>query len=983
MKRTLKRTLSLFLACVLLLGTFSAGSVTYAQDQTYQNGDVIEFGSYPQSQVTDEETLAALNAIELDWQSCGYYTNKNNLQHQHAGYDPDYDMRQSDFMQFADVESGNMRYRAVRTLSYYRGMYPYQFSSGATSYQDDAGFEIDTVYWFRWEPIQWVILDAPTGLVWTKDVLDAQSFNEVVYSANGNVNNYTYKDKTCTVFASDYTQSSIREWLSDETRENGFLTTAFTEKETRLIQTTVLDNGCFANSAESGAYPDCEDQIFLLSGNDLDGNYGFKKTYIGNNTWSGSNASAQAAYPSRYAEYQGAKAESSYADLGGTAQYLTRSAYSSASSIWTVFSAGYVGFSTVNANFVCGVRPAMRLDLDRLHTLNEPDEAVSFEKGDVIEFGSYPQSQVTDEETLAALDALNKEWVSYGYRIEYESGDFMRYADLELNGVRYRAVTFDQYRPKRIDTYVVNIIQTDQKPNGYETKKVYYFRYDPIRWIVVNEKNGLVFSEKVLDAHEYFNQRVAINPDNGLYYQDETYTQFASYWPTSELCGWLNGTFYDTAFSDQETQIIQLTTKQDEYQPLNLLNLTKWYGTVSWSEKVFLPTALQISPKHSGDGTVEDSAADYLFPVVGTEYAFCQGVPKAGTSTNTDKGNVEYFYTRTQGRDDYASVFRLQDNNSVAGLLDVYGVRPEIHIDLDRLTISEASVLSGTCGENVQWTFDEESGVLALSGTGGMYSLDTFSAYGYSIWQDEIRYVAVSDGVTSIGAHAFEGCPLLEEAVLGEDVTVIGGAAFTDCPHLMNVTLLSHAVAADGAFSNDRTDWMLIFPEDNMDALWLAKSNGARYVTVSFKDNILSFYGTITVFDGLAYSYLPMFVQRYGSAQKVFFERLVFADAPADSVQQQPYTSAYNNSLVLHMVEVTLEYIVRDGKPEEITYDRMLELLQSGDYVAFRLRIFSDGKLFTEETIEAILAEWFPEVPRRVLQIVAKAINFIVRIFKK
>ena len=80
-----------------------------------------------------------------------------------------------------------------------------------------------------------------------------------------------------------------------------------------------------------------------------------------------------------------------------------------------------------------------------------------YQKGDIIEFGSYPQSKVTDPRIISVLDGFLTDdvWVSYDYYIgtgtEYDgkmtASDYMKYADLELNGEKYRAVRFSQYRP--------------------------------------------------------------------------------------------------------------------------------------------------------------------------------------------------------------------------------------------------------------------------------------------------------------------------------------------------------------------------------------------------------------------------------------------------------------------------------------------------------------------------------------------------------
>ena len=53
--------------------------------------------------------------------------------------------------------------------------------------------------------------------------------------------------------------------------------------------------------------------------------------------------------------------------------------------------------------------------------------------------------------------------------------------------------------------------------------------------------------------------------------------------------------------------------------------------------------------------------------------------------------------------------------------------------------IASAETLSGTCGENVNWTFDTETGVLDITGTGAMYDYGYGSDYGYYAPWDKHR----------------------------------------------------------------------------------------------------------------------------------------------------------------------------------------------------------------------------------------------------
>ena len=69
---------------------------------------------------------------------------------------------------------------------------------------------------------------------------------------------------------------------------------------------------------------------------------------------------------------------------------------------------------------------------------------------------------------------------------------------------------------------------------------------------------------------------------------------------------------------------------------------------------------------------------------------------------------------------------------------------------------------SNMCGDNLYWSFDEETGHLIISGTGDMYNYD----YGKSPWYNSdlsIKKVTINNGVTSIGAYAFDECTSLAD----------------------------------------------------------------------------------------------------------------------------------------------------------------------------------------------------------------------------
>ncbi len=97
----------------------------------------------------------------------------------------------------------------------------------------------------------------------------------------------------------------------------------------------------------------------------------------------------------------------------------------------------------------------------------------------------------------------------------------------------------------------------------------------------------------------------------------------------------------------------------------------------------------------------------------------------------------------------------------------------------------EAASYNGTCGKNLTWTLDKETGILEIIGTGAMYDYNSYDdASGFAPWssiRDNIKYLIIGDGVTRIGTSAFEDCRNIKSLTVPTSVTVIGYKAFTAC----------------------------------------------------------------------------------------------------------------------------------------------------------------------------------------------------------
>ena len=237
-----------------------------------------------------------------------------------------------------------------------------------------------------------------------------------------------------------------------------------------------------------------------------------------------------------------------------------------------------------------------------------------------IQFGTYPQSRVTDAETIAKLDATSKTWASYEYYSgtgntfvgQMTPGDFMQFADFKVDGVKYRAVKISEYRP-----YNTGLTRTAsdtlQDENGY-TPGTYYFKYEPLNWRVLDVSTGYVMCEYGIDAQAYQNTIYR----NGEFYQGVGSTVYANDYAASSIRDWLNYDFYETAFTEAQKTNIKTTALNND-RPYDAR-----YNSADTNDKIFLLSyAEAINPAYGFDSSYwVDDAARRAEP---TDYAKSQG----------------------------------------------------------------------------------------------------------------------------------------------------------------------------------------------------------------------------------------------------------------------------------------------------------------------------------------------------------------------
>jgi hypothetical protein len=290
----------------------------------------VLMGMYPQSKVTDTTLLSTLNAAggalptsanSQEWSDYGYYISGSV----------------SSYMWYIDVANATDEYRGVYFTSY-RPDLTTNTSSTSNSRQDDNGYTTSSVYWFKYEPITWRVLDvqSSSAFLMADLVLDSQDYH------------YSTSNRTIggsTVYANNYKESHIRSWLNDN-----FYNTAFTAAEKARIQTTTVDNSVASTGYDPNAYAcaNTSDKVFLLSYSETtNASYGLSTT------------TARQLKPSAYAQSQGVYTDTS----NGNSYWWLRSpsnyfAYFARS----VYKSGSVDGYSVGITFD-GVVPALWISL--------------------------------------------------------------------------------------------------------------------------------------------------------------------------------------------------------------------------------------------------------------------------------------------------------------------------------------------------------------------------------------------------------------------------------------------------------------------------------------------------------------------------------------------------------------------------------------------------------------------------------------------
>jgi hypothetical protein len=242
-----------------------------------------------------------------------------------------------------------------------------------------------------------------------------------------------------------------------------------------------------------------------------------------------------------------------------------------------------------------------------------------------VTYGYYPQTHVSDNATITALDALTSA----------ESNGWYKY-----NDEYYAKASGNPYTP--YDGYVTNFLDGSTQVISDSN---YWFKCEPITWKVYASEDGTysLISNLILKAGDY-------STTNNEY-------------TISLVRYWLNDTFYNQAFSLNSSYILPTKISSDVTDNVYILSKDDLFNSNYFAD---------------------DAARAALV----TDYAICKGIAYNSKDTYNAKAGSATYWTSTPDTNHgsnytycIADSGRLYDYGVISSTQ--FGIRPAITIDLN------------------------------------------------------------------------------------------------------------------------------------------------------------------------------------------------------------------------------------------------------------------------------------------------------------
>gem|GEM_PF-2826241 len=580
-----KAFLAVFLACIMLLSACPVAGASEVGD--ISEGSVV-FGAYPSERVTDEGTLRALGALVADFDS-----DERAVKRVDGGY-----------MKYIDLSYNGEDYRAVKFISY-RPARSDENRTAENSAQDENGYYPGEIYFFKYTGIVWDILDKDEGLVISRNILDAESFNEDFYVLESGVwSDLSFEFPN--YYANSYMFSGLDGFLNDSSVPCSFINTAFDGDQLSRLGMMKVDNSDSMENKNERYYPDfCYSaRVKALSASEV------------NNYFASHGSSTLNMEVTDYAKCMGLSVN--YENKAG---FWTSSRWLSAPpagtlgsfskfAVYAPASGASAGANAVAVNTLSGVRPVIKIEGDfditevpiKFSSVPVAGDVPSALFQKVVPEGHYTVSSVIwsiNGSSFTSLIPTFNKGNSYTARLTLKADEGWTFAEnaavysegcsvkpdsveIEKNLIYvYYTFAIPELDPVRaalltVDRPVIDSVIADTSVLEGEDliKTAVWQRYYPLTKIWVTPKDGAVFSEGI------YRLTVSLTPKAGKYLtEDFNMTVNALRLPS------------DGPFVTVENEKI---TVQVYYELTSSLSLVTLFGETQ-------PAAGEAAAQHSGE----------------------------------------------------------------------------------------------------------------------------------------------------------------------------------------------------------------------------------------------------------------------------------------------------------------------------------------------------------------------------------------------
>ena len=205
-------------------------------------------------------------------------------------------------------------------------------------------------------------------------------------------------------------------------------------------------------------------------------------------------------------------------------------------------------------------------------------------------------------------------------------------------------------------------------------------------------------------------------------------------------------------------------------------------GSVSPTSKSLNCSFQSWNTSENGSGTSYAPGASYTKDENATLYAQWTN-PSMGTLPTPTKDNSTFdgWYTATSGGTEVTGSTPVTQNTTIYA----------------HWTENKPADAMGVCGDSLSWSYVKSTGRLTVTGSGAMTNWSSKESVPWYAFAGNVKTVSLSEGLTTIGASAFEDCCAMTNVSIPATVTRIGSKAFYGCEGLSAVTIPDNVTSID------------------------------------------------------------------------------------------------------------------------------------------------------------------------------------------